>query len=148
MTTGATGASYDPSLSTNLDKIRFLIQDTDTTNYQLQDLEIAGMLSIYGSYKTTAVACCEVLAIKYGNSAELKVVGALRLSYADRAKKYMNLAKLLRSQVFKFVAPYVGGISQTDKEINQTDSDADQPFFKRNMQREKLPTIDYNDRNQ
>jgi len=143
-------ATYDPTLATDLDKIRFLIQDTDvsTGNYAFKDAEINGMLAIWVSYKSCAIACCEILAIKYANMSEEKEIGSLRLAYANRAQKYKMLAEMLRQQVLKFVKPYCGGISDSDKTDYQTDSDAVQPAFKRGMMKEKLPIIDYNDQTQ
>ena len=132
-------ATYNSSLTSDLDKVRFLIQDTDVTAAQLQDEEINGTISMYGSYKAAAVACCEVLASKYAGSDDLKKIGNLTVSnFLNKSRKYTELARIIRGQVFKFISPYLGGQSISDKEINQDDDDNVQPSFKRGMMKQNV----------
>ena len=137
--------SYDPKLTSDLDKVRFFLRDTDSSNYLFTDDEINGVLLVYDSWKIATVVCCETLAAKFSGISEDKTIGMLRLRYMDRAKKYRELAKLLRSQLLRFALPYYGGGSYSDKAIMEQDSDAIQPAFKRGMQKERLPIIDYNE---
>ena len=138
---GATG-TYDDTLATDLDKIRYLIQDTTDTNFFFSDNEILGMSSMYGSYQSTAISCCEVLAARFIQKAESKTVSKLILNYGNLAKKYATLANTLRFQLLKYNAAYLGGLTHTDKEINETDADLVQPAFKRNIMKHKLPDQD------
>lgn len=132
-------ATYDPALDTDLDKVRFFIQDTNTDNAMFQDEEISAMLGIYGTYKATAINCCEVLAARFAGEAESKKIGNLTITFGDKAAKYAALAKTLRNQMTKFVLPYLGGQSRSDKAINEGDADNVQPAFKRGIMKQKLP---------
>ena len=125
--------SYDTNLNSNKDKIRFLIQDTNPDNSYFQDEEIEGMLVIYSSYKTTAVACCEVLAAKFASDADNKKVGELDLQYRSRSDKYKKLAQTLRAQTLKFVIPYAGGVSRADVLANERNEYISKPAFKRGL---------------
>jgi len=134
-------ATYTSTLPTDKDKVRFLIQDTVVATAMLQDEEITAMLGIYGTYKSTAVACCEVLSAKFAGEAESKKIGNLTIDFRDKATKYAKLAILLRSQTMKFVLPYLGGQSQSDKETNQLDADNVQPAFRRGIMKQKTPDL-------
>jgi hypothetical protein len=123
--------NYDPNLNTNRDKIRITIQDTDSYNPFFQDEELQGLENIHGSWRNTAVVCCELLAIKFANEADSKKVGELHISLKEKAKRYQELAKVLRRQLFKFAQPYAGGISDSDAIVNEMDTDIIQPSFKR-----------------
>lgn len=125
--------SYDPSLPTYVDKIRFLIQDTNPENVYLQNEEIEALLGIYRSYKTVAVACCEILAVRFAADADDKKVGELELQYRLRSQRYMMLAKTLRAQVLKFIIPYAGGVSRADIRVNERDESTSKTAFKRGM---------------
>ncbi len=134
-------ATYSSTLPTDRDKVRFFIQDTDITNALLQDEEITAMLAIYGSYKSTAIACCEVLAAKFAGEAESKTIGNLSIEFRDKSAKYTAMAKTLRAQTLKFVQPYLGGQSHSDKETNELDSDNVQPFARRGIMKQKTPDL-------
>ena len=138
---GATG-TYTDTLPTDLDKVRYLIQDTNTTDFYFSDNEITAMIGMWGSYNSTAIACCEILASRFIQKAESKTVSKLILNYGNLAKKYAELAKVLRLQLLKFNAGYLGGLTHSDKEANEEDSDICQPAFKRGMMKQKLPDQD------
>lgn len=132
-------ATYNNSLTSNCDKVRFLIQDTDITDANMDDNEINAMITMYGSYKSAAIACCEILAGKYAGEAETRRVGNLTLSnFIDKSKKYLQIAKTLRAQVHKMVIPYAGGISVSDKAAN-LDADTTIPAFKRRIMANTTP---------
>ena len=138
---GATG-TYTDTLPTDLDKVRYLIQDTNTTDFYFSDNEITAMLTLWGSYNSTAIACCEILASRFIQKAENKTVSKLSLSYGDLSKKYASLARVLRLQLLKFNTGYLGGLTHSDKETNQIDADLVQPAFKREIMKQKLPSIE------
>ena len=133
--------TYDDTLPIDLDKVRYMIQDTNIEDFYFSDNEITAMLGIWGGYQSTAIACCEILASKFIMKAEDKTVGKLTLKYGNLAKKYADLAKVLRFQLLKFVQPYLGGVSISDKATNEEDADRTQPAFRRNIMKQKLPTI-------
>lgn len=116
------------------DAVRFLLQDTSTSE-QITDAELNWLLSQNGSnvYKAAALGA-ELLASKFRN-AKTKTVGALSITYDLSAERYADLAKRLRAQIAKgltsTIVPYSGGISKLDKELNESDTDWDKPFFTR-----------------
>ncbi len=81
----------DPNVS-DRDRIRFLIQDTDTTDQLVSDEEIAWALTEAGSIYQTAHDLCTIIAAKFARMATSKSVGDLSLSYSDRAETYHRLA--------------------------------------------------------
>jgi hypothetical protein len=127
-------ATYSSSLTTDKDKVRFYIQDTDITNAQLQDEEITAMITLHGSYKEAAVICCETLAMKYAGQDDSRKIGNMTLSnFYAKSKKYTELAKTLKTRFSGIITPFAGGISVSGKETYTEDSDIVQPAFKRNM---------------
>jgi hypothetical protein len=127
-------ATYDSTLSTDKDKVRFYIQDTDTANAQMQDEEITAMISLHGSYKEAAIVCCETLAMGYAGQDDSRKIGNMTLSnFFAKSKRYLELAKILKARFSNVITPYAGGISVSGKETYAEDSDIVQPAFKRNM---------------
>lgn len=122
--------SGDPSSSTR-DEVRFLIGDTDETDPQLNDQEVEYLLAANGDNSQLAAAsCADAIASKYTRLVN-KSVGDLSISYGERAQKYTELAgKLKGDATIALAAPYCGGISVSDKEIDPDNSDQVRPHFK------------------
>lgn len=125
--------SGNPAAST-LDKVRFLIGDTDTTDQQFSNEEINAILADNGDEPyATAIVLIEGLIARYSRYIS-KSVGDLSISYGDRVKQYQSLlAGLRRRATLQLCKPYAGGISIADKQIDQADSDVVQPYFKVGM---------------
>lgn len=127
--------SGNPSAS-GLDKVRFLIQDTDSADQQLSDAEIKSMLTdaSQNAY-IAAIKCCQALVSKYTRRAD-KSVGDLSISFSQISKGYASLISTLREQASTSgsLAPaYAGGISRSDKLIDETDTDLVKPSFRKGM---------------
>lgn len=89
---GTFSYSGDPSGSPG-DEVRFLIQDTDRTDPQVSDEEIAYVISQHGNASTCAVVICNVLATRFAQrSVDSKSVGDLQIQYADQSAMYRALA--------------------------------------------------------
>jgi len=85
--------SYD--LTTALGQVRFMLDDTEATAYELEDAEITWMLAQRGSnVKATAVDACNWLARKYAKLASFSADG-LSVQYGQRAQNYAERAKEL-----------------------------------------------------
>ena len=123
--------SGDPATNAR-DSIRFLIGDTDTTDQLLNDEEIAwinnqvtGSDTATSGVYTVAVRACLTIASKFSRMAD-KSVGDLSVSMAQKAHAYRDQANVLKSLAMAeggVPTPYAGGISLSDKEIDQDDSD-------------------------
>lgn len=114
--------SGDPS-STDRDAVRFLIGDTDNTSQLITDEEISYMLAQEGSSSSAAARICRSLAAKYARYTD-QSVGDLSISYSQRYKQFSELAAQLESAAGSRVGiPYAGGISQSDKDSRESDTD-------------------------
>jgi hypothetical protein len=120
----------DPTTS-DRDKVRFLVGDTDTDDQLVTDEEIAWALeneNVYNAAATIALA----IATKFARLAD-KEVDDLSIKYSQRAKNYKDLAADLRTRANKrsFARPYLGGTSKAQKDSDAVDTDLVQPFFKK-----------------
>jgi hypothetical protein len=120
--------SGDPSAS-DLDFVRFSIRDTSTSDELLEDNEINGLLTEHGSKYQAAAAAAEAVALGFAREADDITMGKLRIDRSKRADMYFTLAKRLKLDARRRVAPWAGGISKTDKETRRDDSDRVKPSF-------------------
>ena len=121
--------SGDPGAS-DLDEVRFLIGDTDTTDQQLSDEEITYLLTSAGSVKAAALEAARSLWAKYSRMVDQKT-GDIDIKYSQRKDAYAALIRQL--QLGMLPVPYAGGISEDDKQVDEADSDVVQPAFTRGM---------------
>lgn len=90
--------TYDPTLSTDLDWVRFLCGDRDTANSQISDEEIHALLDEEPNKYFAAAAACEVILTKSGGLVD-KQVGDLRLKWSDSPKSaYHDYIRGLRER--------------------------------------------------
>jgi hypothetical protein len=127
----------DPSANAR-DAIRFLIGDTDTTDQLLSDEEIAWVNSEASGTATGTTAlydaayrCCLTIASKLAREAD-KQIGDLSVSMSQRAKAYREQAaslKALSGREGGVPIPYAGGITISDKEVDEDNSDLFRSWF-------------------
>ncbi|WP_407146251.1 hypothetical protein [Bradyrhizobium sp. ORS 86] len=112
------------------DNVRLLIGDTDETDPQLQDEEIAYFLSGRPNPYGAAAECCRALAAKYARLVS-QSAGDTKFVFSDMSKAYERRASDFEGQAANSGAglPYAGGISNTDKLNQESDSDRVQPQF-------------------
>jgi hypothetical protein len=124
--------TYSSALSTNLDKVRFLIGDTTETEDSLSDAEISGLLTMYPSVHRTAAAICDRKAMDFASRPDISIDGA-SFRYGDRAKMYQDLAKSIRASEKNaaggFGSPFVGGISVSEIASEELDTDRQANVF-------------------
>lgn len=95
--------SGDPGASA-LDEVRFLIQDTDTTDQLLSDEELSYLITSYEDAYSAAVAAVGVLIATASRTAEeSKRVGDLSLSVKSgaRLQQWQALMTSLQSERFR-----------------------------------------------
>jgi hypothetical protein len=123
--------SGNPS-STPLDEVRFLTSDTDQTKpWTLQDEEIQYAITLYsgaspqiGDNLLAAAVCAETALGKLRGIPGRKKVGDLERDYSATFKFYQDLATTLRNRAnLKGVRIYAGGISRSEKQANDSDTD-------------------------
>jgi len=99
--------TIETSLATSIGQVRFLVDDTDTTTYDLEDAQITYMLAQVGNnVKAAAVAACRWLARRYAKKVTFDADG-LRMDYSKRAEVYAARAKELQAEL-------QGGITSVD----------------------------------
>jgi len=90
----------DPS-SGDRDKVRFLVQDTDSADYHLEDAEITYLLSTWGNVYDAAIAAAEVISGQYAHKTNYsRSIGDLSISesYGASAAEFRMLAQRLTAQ--------------------------------------------------
>lgn len=125
----------NPAANTR-DAVRFLLRDTVESQARISDEEIAWLLSENGNnVYNAAIAGADNIASSFSSQARTKTVGALSITYEASAVEYRQLAKDLRLRRIRLGSfiPYSGGISVSDKQTNQDDTDWDKPSFSRGM---------------
>lgn len=125
------------------DTVRFLIGDTDTTDQQLQDSEVDGVLAGTTSSGAppsaldpfgAAVASCLALSAKYTRKAN-KTTGDLSIQSGSIAKAYRDLIPSIKTQAQRYATPipYSGGLSKGDMEMDEQDDDVNHSKFRVGM---------------
>lgn len=124
--------SGDPADS-DLDAVRFNIQDTDSNDQLLQDEEITYLLNQNGSVLAASVAAAERIATQFSRQADVST-GDQSVDFSQRAENYRQVANKLQQRLDdKRGQPYAGGISKDDKENAEDRSDRVEPSFVRGM---------------
>lgn len=127
--------SGDPR-SSALDQVRFYIGDTDPNDKQLGDEEILFLISERDSIYAAASIACLGLVARYAREVT-RTVGDLSVQASERQKHYQELHEHFASQVgesggmtpYVNAAPYVGGISDSDRRAQEADTDRVDPAF-------------------
>lgn len=87
---------YDKSLSTNRDKIRLLVGDTNNDSLMLEDEEIEFLLTNNSdALYLTAADACEIIAAKFARDVNYRF-STLWQDAGDAYDHYMNLAERYR----------------------------------------------------
>jgi len=114
----------------SIHQIRLLIGDIDTSDELFSDAQITSLESLYGGVYATAAAACNALAAKFAREVDA-TVDDVRASNSQKYEHYVALAKTLSMQAARNIGatPYAGGISRSDKQTYETDSDRVEPAF-------------------
>ena len=128
--------SGDPGNS-NRDSVRFLVGDTCPDDPLVQDEEIAYALSRFPKVELAAALVLRSLAAKLSREVTNRV-GEISSNCSDLAKAYSDRAKALDPggiviSSSMLVLPSFGGLSISEKETLDADSDAVQPSFRKGM---------------
>jgi hypothetical protein len=134
--------TYSPSqLATSpLMQVRFIMGDTVQTDQQVQDEEITFALSQRSSIWGAAAMVCRSLASQLSREADT-VDKDLRTTLSAKARAYSARANEyeVKASVRGGATPYAGGISISDKVLNEQDPDRVQPQFAISMDDNYLP---------
>lgn len=99
--------TYETTLTATKDQVRLLIGDTIATRPQLQDEEIAYLVTRFGTDSSrVAVAACDVLIARYAGSVT-KSIDGMSASFSDLLSHYQDLRANLLSSGTSIVGPLV-----------------------------------------
>ena len=121
----------DPANS-DLEAVRWEINDIDSANAKFQDAEINYALAQEFSVFNASARCCETLQARYSDAAS-RTMGPLKVDLSDLAKFYSYKAKALRKRAIIWGKPYAGGESVAKGETFEGDTDLVQPIFTKDM---------------
>lgn len=130
--------TYIPDYSLQRDRVRDLIGDTDSGDQLLTDEQIGkyttgGQLAQGNDY-LAAAACAGDIATKFARRVSMSA-GGTSVQLNQQAEAYRAMVKDLRAKALRLggAAGYAGGISISDKSVQQDDTDAVIPAFTRQM---------------
>lgn len=127
--------SYDPALSTNKDKVRWLLQEKDADDQLVTDEEIEFALTEAGPnlYRAGAITARSI-ALKLGRRPTVNDRKA-GIDADEQYQHYMLIAKELDLRASTSASSsgqggvFAGGISKADKEAREADTDRVEPAF-------------------
>lgn len=127
--------TYDGDMSLQRDRLRFLIQDTNTNDQLVQDEEIAlyqsGGAYAAGSDLDAAIALARVVLRKLARQAGRMSAGGTYIDFGGRTTAYRETLEDLERQAAEGASPFAGGISIADVDTRRADTDRVPPFFER-----------------
>lgn len=131
--------SYQPKdlATSQRDRVRFLVGDTDENDQRIQDEEIDYILTKRTNDDLAAADAADAIAAGYARQVDTENE-ALAVKAGDRMKHFENLSRRLRRGAFVSIS--VGGLSKSEKDAFKDDSDAVQPAFEVDM--DKNPSSD------
>ena len=123
--------TYDTSLNTSRDKVRFYAGDTDSAaGITLSDEEIAGLLALVSGVRAASAMACDHRALRYSQRGQRLTddIGQ-SVDYGKLAEQFTDRARVLRSQASFAAVPFAGGISVATKQAQQENTDRVPPAF-------------------
>ena len=128
----APAATYGGRPDTSaIDRVRFLIGDTNTVKPRLRDSEIAALVTLYGAEAAPAEAAA-ALSAKYAGDVDYSS-GKSRRSLSQLQKKYQDLSERLRRRQSLTATPWAGGIDPAEHQADLADSSITDPAFERDQ---------------
>ena len=119
--------SGDPS-SSDRDRVRFLIGDTDSGEQLLADAEIDYLLTEEPAPRLAAARACDSIVAKWSRQVDTGML-SLNVSASQRIDNYRKLAAKLRAEHYRGIKPRFLGQSIGTKESLASDTDVPQPDF-------------------
>lgn len=119
--------TYDDTLDTDKDIVRFLVGDTDTDDQLISDEGIAVWLAAAGSTYLAAAHIAESLAASYARVQNVRV-DTVSVDFGAISSSFRMLAIRLRGMSAAtsgdgIAAPFVGGLSLDDMREREADDD-------------------------
>jgi hypothetical protein len=124
---------YANPLGSTKDQVRYLVGDTDPDDPLTSDEEIIWQLSENPDVRLAAVAVARQIATVFARYATVRTQDT-QVDWNARATQYRLIAQDLERQSSERSAiPYAGGISRSDKETVEADTDRVAPAFTKHL---------------
>lgn len=121
--------TYSSPFDSNKDTVRYLVADTDSDDQLATDEEILWQLTQFTDTRQAAIAVAQQIAVKFARYATVRSQD-ISVDWNARAMQYRQIAEdLKRQQQETWAQPYAGGISESDKEAVEEDTDRTLPAF-------------------
>lgn len=134
--------TYNPTLETDKDKVRFFIQDTKENDAFFDDEEIQAMLIEYKNPRNCAIALCYTLSALFAGVPDTERVGPYSVDYKTLSDKYIKLAEALRAQQYRVLSGFSGGLKVNDVKETLKNKELTKYAFSRYMMRNsKAPIV-------
>jgi hypothetical protein len=126
--------TYDTSLSTDKDWVRFLIGDTNTNAQLVQDETIEAILTAEMNVYMAAAEICEYIArgLTRGGTVKDRKVGETKIGYRT-SEGMLQLSHRLRLRGSAYMKPSAGGVYKTDTDNYDQDTTLDKPEIGKRM---------------
>lgn len=129
--------TYSPTdLSTDLAKVRLYIGDTDTSDQLATDEEINAVIAGTDGLYSAAALMCRSVSAKFARQIDTSVESVSRKA-SQRSVQYAKMAENYTTQSSQSGAglgvPFVGGVSISEMDSVENDSDRVPPSFRRGM---------------
>ncbi len=119
--------TYDNTLATDRDKVRFEIQDTETSDQLFADEEIAAVLTAEGSVSYTVLSLAKKLMIKFARLVDTSV-GRVSESASQRFAAYKTIVDKLEAELgASYAMPSFGGVEVSANDALDADDTLVQP---------------------
>ena len=128
----------ETGLSERINNVRFLVGDTDSSDYAITNDNVSFALTQAGDDVYLAAAiCARALAGKYATYVDTKFED-VSSDYSQMSENYYKLATRLEAQSKKYGSrglglPVAGGLTYSDIEANDLNDDRVQPKFKQDQ---------------
>lgn len=122
--------TYDQSLATDRDKVRFEIQDTDTSDQLFSNEEIDARLTALGSVSSTSLDLARRLMMRFARKADT-TVGRVSTSFNQRFQAYKDIVSRLEAEGAALCMPSFGGTEVARNDELDADDSLVQPENKR-----------------
>lgn len=117
--------------NSQLDEVRFIIGDTDTTDQLLANEEINYMIAEYGSSLRTASECARAIAAKFARLMS-RSIGGLSADFSAKYRQYLELAESLQNNEQTVpVSLYISGYTKSAKEAVELEEDRETTFARK-----------------
>ncbi len=121
--------TYNQNLSSDLDKVRFEIQDTDTADQLFSNEEINATLTLQGSVGGAVLKLAKKLMVKFARFVDTSV-GRVSESASQRYAAYKEIVDRFEQEEAALCMPSFGGTVISNNEALDSDPTLVQPETK------------------